>query len=252
MANPRQRYDPIRKRMIEDPQGPPQGQPQGQPQAPIYHLLPNRYNGLDVQITFGGYAVAFNTNEQRFVHQSTTVSQQPKDSVINEFYGMRTAAGREPFYIPEITIKLLDDIVNHHIQQHTVADEAHWVKVNLPYGEGDRAKVIDERVDPLPKSLSDSFKAMREAAALEALASQTPSPQPSTSQASASGPSTPEASASRVSVPVTTARPAARSIVEQWNHSPPTPYIEQNPNSPLERWSHSGLSPRPDGGEGES
>ena len=165
---------------------------------------------------------------------------------------MRTAAGREPFEILGATIVLLDRIINHHILQHTVADEAHWVKVNRGYGQGDRATVINEYVDPLAKSLSECFAERREAVVLEALRSQSPSSQASTSQASASGASTPEASASRVSVPQTTAPPAPPSIVATWDRSPPRPYIERNPDSPLNRWSHFGLPPRGDGGQGGS
>lgn len=227
MADPTEIFDPIKNRMVALPRDRPT----------IYELQPNRYNGLDVLITFGGFTVSFNTNEQRLVHIGRTVLEQEIKKISEELSQMRAEAGREPFDIPQATVTLLDNVINHHIAQNVRADEAHWVKVNLVYGPDDRAKVIDERVSPISKALSSYFEERREEEAQKVLKSEE---------------STPQASPPRDLVPQTTAPPAEPLVVATWDLSPPRPYRGRDLNSPTNNWMHFGRPSGQGGGQGGS
>ena len=154
-----------------------------------YTLSPNQYHGVTITISQGThYEDSFNTNEQRVVHNHMTSRNTPK-WISDELYRLRRAAGRHPFRVPQNTIIYLENVICFHMLHCTADTCDHWCRVNLDYGEGDRARVDDQDVPKLPASIFAFHEERRRTEAAEERR-RTEAAQSSTFQASAPPPAT--------------------------------------------------------------
>ncbi|CAF9940599.1 MAG: hypothetical protein HETSPECPRED_002455 [Heterodermia speciosa] len=170
MANPAEEFDALLNRVMVHPPG----------WRSVYEIRPNRFNGVDIRLTFGGPTVSYNTNEQRVIQTYKNTSNWPSSRVSEVLSDLRPEANREPFDVPEVHVDLLSNIIMHHIRHHPPAENAHWYKVNLRHGMSERRRVNNEMVPPLQQSAQnprDRQAIANTRSAPQAPATQSPAPQ---------------------------------------------------------------------------
>ena len=196
MNNAPRVYDPLLDREIDAPPG----------WQPRYQFRRNlTYNDcVDIGITLGGYTVFFNTNEQRFIHNYKRIGEHRVGYVGNLISAARAEANRQPCEIPDMTVDLLDKVINHYLTDLRRIErdtEAHWYKVNLDFGYGDRGKVEDEDVEPLSDDILALYPNSRQAEARDDLLNQRLLEYPKREDSLSPQASAPQTSASRARRP---------------------------------------------------